>query len=355
MILDESGSVSPYKADIQRAFRAFLDALKNTGSRMAVSEFSTVARLPLSGAAQRSYVVVTDATIAPRSSHTSPTATTRRAARTGRTGSGWAVYFQPRRSQAIPHLTVFITDGDPNEVIKSTVSSTDYETKVPLESNEVASVTQHPGQGRGRPQRERDQGHGLAHPRRRRRGGAEQPVVAGPAHRRLRAQRVRRHRDLRHLDARRVPGGELLDLENALRQAAFALCAPSVSIRKVLDMNPRPGRADAGARIGMEHHRERQPDPAKWVLPHGRLGQLRHRDHGRERVHHLPVDADHPGPSRASRRTSKIRRASRRASCTTRPRPPARTRRPDRPNDQPLPTSPRPRAASRAPFRRNPS
>ena len=50
MILDESGSVQNYAGDVRRAFRAFTSALKNTGSRLAVSEFSTVARLPLTGA-----------------------------------------------------------------------------------------------------------------------------------------------------------------------------------------------------------------------------------------------------------------------------------------------------------------
>ena len=106
MILDESGSVSSYKADIQRAFRAFLAALKNTGSRMAVSEFSTVARLPLSGAAQRSYVVVTDATISSTfepyiASGYSPSGSTN-----WEDGFRMGVYFQPRRSQTTPHLTV---------------------------------------------------------------------------------------------------------------------------------------------------------------------------------------------------------------------------------------------------------
>ena len=63
VILDESGSIASANAteDVRRAFRAFTSALRNTGSRMAVSEFSTVARLPLPGAAQRAYTTVTDA------------------------------------------------------------------------------------------------------------------------------------------------------------------------------------------------------------------------------------------------------------------------------------------------------
>ncbi len=65
--LDRSGSIENAGAedDVQRAFRAFTSALKNTGSRLAVSEFSTVARLPLlPPSAQSTYTTVTDQTIA---------------------------------------------------------------------------------------------------------------------------------------------------------------------------------------------------------------------------------------------------------------------------------------------------
>ena len=66
VVLDESSSIASAGAteDVRRAFRAFVQALNNTGSRMAVSEFSTVARLPLPGAAQRNYTTVTNATAA---------------------------------------------------------------------------------------------------------------------------------------------------------------------------------------------------------------------------------------------------------------------------------------------------
>ena len=65
--LDRSGSIESANAedDVQRAFRAFTSALKNTGSRLAVSEFSTVARLPLLPPSLSStYTTVTDQTIA---------------------------------------------------------------------------------------------------------------------------------------------------------------------------------------------------------------------------------------------------------------------------------------------------
>src|SRR3954451_3325151 len=62
LILDESGSVANYAANVRQAFNAFTSALNNTGSRIAVSDFSTVADLPLSGASRNTYTVVTDAT-----------------------------------------------------------------------------------------------------------------------------------------------------------------------------------------------------------------------------------------------------------------------------------------------------
>src|SRR3954451_16027775 len=62
IILDESGSVANYAGNVRQAFNAFTSALNNTGSQLAVSEFSTVAALPLTGAARNRYTVVTDAT-----------------------------------------------------------------------------------------------------------------------------------------------------------------------------------------------------------------------------------------------------------------------------------------------------
>ena len=86
---------------------------------MAVSEFSTVARLPLRGAGERQRTpTVTDATIASIfdpyiTNDYNPSGSTHweDAFRIGR-------YFLPRPSQATPHLVVFITDGDPNEVVR---------------------------------------------------------------------------------------------------------------------------------------------------------------------------------------------------------------------------------------------
>src|SRR5262245_17131569 len=66
VILDRSGSIASAGAtnDVKRAFRAFTDALNNTGSRLAVADFSTSARLPLPAPATQAYTTVTDASIA---------------------------------------------------------------------------------------------------------------------------------------------------------------------------------------------------------------------------------------------------------------------------------------------------
>src|SRR4051794_2144721 len=139
IILDESGSVSNYAASVRQAFNAFTSALNNTGSRIAVSDFSTVADLPLSGAARNSYTVVTNAT---RASIFGPYITTGyqpSGSTNWEDGLRMGRYFLPRPSAQQPHLTVFITDGDPNEIIRNTVSANDYENKVPLSTTQVQS------------------------------------------------------------------------------------------------------------------------------------------------------------------------------------------------------------------------
>ena len=117
MVLDESGSVSAYANDVMKAFRAFTSAVKNTGSTLAVEEFSDVARLPLPGAANKAYTPVTDATI---SSIFEPYIS-KNYTPGGRTHWEDAFrvvrYFLPSPNPTRPRLVVFITDGDPNEVV----------------------------------------------------------------------------------------------------------------------------------------------------------------------------------------------------------------------------------------------
>jgi Mg-chelatase subunit ChlD len=114
MILDESGSIANSNAtdEVIEAYTTFVTALANTGSRVAVVEFSQVARLAVD-----SYVTVTDQTLGDTflpyiDDDYNPSGNTNwedalRAAR----------YFLPRPSNSKPHLVMFITDGDPTEAI----------------------------------------------------------------------------------------------------------------------------------------------------------------------------------------------------------------------------------------------
>src|SRR4051794_18826775 len=137
MILDESGSVANSANGVRRAFNAFTSALNNTGSRIAVSEFSTVADLPLSGAARMNYTVVTDATRASTFGPYIATGYRPSGSTNWEDGLRMGRHFLERESEELPHLTVFITDGDPNEIIRGTVLPTDYRNKVPLSTSEV--------------------------------------------------------------------------------------------------------------------------------------------------------------------------------------------------------------------------
>ena len=138
MILDESASVAGNADNVRDAYRAFASALRNTNSRMAVVEFSTVARLPLTDAAQQAYTTITDTSIATTfepyivesSGRYSPEGLTdwEDALRVGR-------FFVPPDSSR-SHLTVFITDGNPNLVVDTrNVTQEEYRTVVPLDGS----------------------------------------------------------------------------------------------------------------------------------------------------------------------------------------------------------------------------
>ena len=152
VILDESGSIAAAGAteDVQAAFRAFTAALKNTGSRMAVSEFSTVARLPLG---QRAYTAVTDATIASTfdpyiSAGYNPDGSTHwEDALPGRPllpappepghAASRRVHHRRRPERDRPRRPRDLRPGNPN------VAANEYELKVPLDSNETHGRRQH--------------------------------------------------------------------------------------------------------------------------------------------------------------------------------------------------------------------
>jgi von Willebrand factor type A domain len=139
MIIDESGSIGTSGAtdDVRTAFRAFVASLKNTGSRMAVAEFSSVARLPsIGGLPPGTYITIDDDTQADFNSYIA-----------GYKPDGWTNWedalrvgrhLAPRPDPDIPHMVVFLTDGDPTATIRiDQMTGNEYTTKVPLSDNEV--------------------------------------------------------------------------------------------------------------------------------------------------------------------------------------------------------------------------
>jgi hypothetical protein len=274
VILDRSTSIANAGAtnDVKTAFRAFTAALKNTGSRMAVADFSSVARLPLPGAASRQYTTVTDATIAstfePYINGFTPN---------GRTHweDGFRVgrFFLPRPTQDIPHLTLFITDGNPNQVVREDrVTPQEYQTVVPLAESDQAQANNNDATARAVPNANALKttgshilavavGDGLSG------NDTLQRLIAisdddvfpdtGPF-------------DISTTDIYRQEDFSLL--QEALREAAFQLCAPSVNVHKLVDQNPDPAVEDLQPGVGWNMDATVSPTPDTWVLPPGASG-----------------------------------------------------------------------------------
>jgi LPXTG-motif cell wall-anchored protein/uncharacterized repeat protein (TIGR01451 family) len=274
VILDESGSIANAGAteDVKTAFRAFTAALNNTGSRMAVAEFSSVARLPLPGASNQAYTTVTDASIAgtfePYINGFNPNGRTHweDAFRVGR-------YFLPRPSQAIPHLTLFITDGNPNRVVKNTVSPVRYSTVVPLTDGEMQDTNE-------------DTAARYAVPNANALKATGSHILAVAVGDGLSGQDTldrlisisdddvfpdNTDFDISTTDIYREEDFSLL--QDALREAAFQLCAPSVNIHKSIDANPDPAVDDLQPGEDWTMEATVAPIPQAWVLPPGASGE----------------------------------------------------------------------------------
>jgi hypothetical protein len=277
VVLDESSSINQSGAigDVRTAFRAFVAALDNTGSRIAVSEFGTQARLPLAGAAQRAYTTVTDATIAstfepyistgysppPIGSNTQYT-NWEDAFRIGR-------YFLPRPSPDIPHLVLFITDGDPTAVIRTNqVTDLEYTTKVPLDnaevqtgvSNDVALPPAIPNANGVKAQGSHILAVGVGAALNNPSSLARLVQVSGPN-----VFPDTGPFDITTTDVYREE--DFSQLQAALREAAFQLCAPSVNIEKVLDEDPDPAVEALVPGQGWTMSADVDPAPDAWVLP----------------------------------------------------------------------------------------
>jgi len=270
MILDESGSIDQADATdaVRDAFRAFTASLNNTSSSIAVAEFSTVARLPIP-----TYTVVTNATIAnqfnPYINGYRPDGSTNweDALRVGR-------FFAPRPDPQRPHLVVFITDGDPNRVIdRSDINQNEYETVLPISSNDTQSVNENQAADAAVPNANAIKGMGshiLA-------------IAVGNALQNQQSlNRLVRVSgpdifdgtgifDITNDDIYRVPDFD--QLAAALEEAAFQLCAPSVTVRKLVDNTPDPGTDDAVPAAGWGITAQvTTGSPFTWILPAGATG-----------------------------------------------------------------------------------
>lgn len=287
VVLDESGSVKNYRSDVQTAFRAFTAALRNTGSRLAVSEFSTVARLPLSGPARYAFTPVTDQTIASTfepyiASGYNPNGSTnwedgfrvpRYLNEMRKANSGGPVV-----ADVDPDLVVFITDGNPNKVIRHdrvtydpgnpSLTLNEYENKVPLSDNETTNDNENSAANRAVAN-----ANGL-----KTRGAHILTIAVGDG--------LSGTATLDRL--KRISGPDVFDgtgtfdistddvyketdfskLETALRAAAFQLCAPSITVRKLVDLTPDTGVGDAVPGPGLDITASNiSPAPATWVQP----------------------------------------------------------------------------------------
>ncbi len=259
MVIDESGSIAQSNAtdDVRNAFRAFVASLKNTGSRMSVVEFSTVARLPaIAGTPAGTYVTIDDFSEPSFINYINgfnPSGYTNweDALRVGR-------FFAPRPDPNIPHLVVFLTDGDPTAVIDNSrvthdpgnpnVAQNEYELKVPLSDNETARVNENAGVTPA-----------IANSNALKAAGSHILALGVGA-------ALQNQTSVDRLI--KIAGPDVFDgtgvfdiatddvfleedfdeLENALRDAAFQLCAPSVSVRKAYDPTPDPARSRTQSR-----------------------------------------------------------------------------------------------------------
>ena len=215
-------------------------------------------------------------------------------------------YFLPRPNPNKPHLVVFITDGDPNEIIRDdqvtyNPGNTEYQ---PERVRAQGPARRHRGdlgrqrrrQGPGRSQRQRAQGPGLAHPDGGRRQRAQQRPIPGSHHRCLRPRRLLGHRHLQHRDRRRLPGAEL-------RRPRGGDAAGGVPTLRSVDHGAQAARPDP-----RPEHAER-PRPGRRLGHdgdcHANAGHLgaaadRNRQHGddddrRLRVRPVPMDDDGAG------------------------------------------------------------
>ena len=281
MILDESGSIGNAGATgaVRAAFRAFTRALNNTGSRLAVAEFSTVARLPLAGAAARNYTTVTDATLAstfdpyiarlqPERQHELggrlPGGPLLPAATLAEYPAPDGLHHRRRSERDHPPDRVTFDPGNPIE------ARNQYELQVPLVTT-PSSANQTLSRARTRPRTARCPTPMPSRPRAR--TSSRSPSAPGSRNQQSLNRIIAVSGpnvfpdtgpfNIATTDVYRQPNFALL--EDALREAAFQLCAPSVNVRKMVDHNPDPAVDDLQPAQDWSMTATADPRPATWI------------------------------------------------------------------------------------------
>lgn len=300
VILDESGSIHDFRpvgsatTAVRQAFTGFTSALQNTGSRMAVAEFNYQGRVVTD------YTEVTTATkttlFDPYVNDAGGTSGEGYNPRPGdRTGWEDAMrigrYFLPPPGGR-PHLTVFITDGVPNNVNRvnspshgpdrnvtydpgnPVVAQNEYELKQPLLQSETQSKNDVDSaaapaipnanalKAAGSHVLAIAVGDGLS-----KQGTLDTlKLVSGPD-----VYTGAGTFDISTTDVFRV--NAFSELESSLRDAAFQLCAPSVNVQKLVDSTPDPGTDDAVPAAGWTMTADvAHPGGFTWVSPPGATG-----------------------------------------------------------------------------------
>jgi hypothetical protein len=252
VILDESSSIEISDAtdDVRTAFKAFTGALKNTSSSMAVADFGTVAQLPAIGPFDPGeYVTITDATKVAFDNYIENDYNPPQGPPYQYTGWEDALRmgnpnFATVPDPTVPHLTVFITDGEPNRIIRDSVSTDRYENQVPLldfeinSANENSSAQKAVTNANGIKQQGSHilaiaVGDGLSSPS----SIDRLELVSGPD-----IYDGTGDFDISTDDIYLEPDFD--KLAEALREAAFQLCAPSVTVQKLIDNTPDPDSLD---------------------------------------------------------------------------------------------------------------
>ncbi|MDJ0770308.1 MAG: VWA domain-containing protein, partial [Ilumatobacter sp.] len=259
VVLDESGSINSAGAtgDVEDAVRALVDGLKNTGSRIKFTEFSTNGRAASIGGTT-DFQTVDDALDAAVETYLTGGGNAQVATSynpgSGQLWTNWEAGLAPVGAPG--QLVVFITDGQPNTVGTAGTSiggAFDDQRNIAAgaaldELDAIKATGAHVlavGVGDASNQTNFDLLTRTVEPH-----GADTWENSGPL-------------DLRVVDAIRVSTFDALD--DALRQVVFALCSPSVTVTKVDDTGAPVQDWPFSGSVDVDH--QSGADQYDWVSP----------------------------------------------------------------------------------------